>query len=239
MQSMAQFHRVMAVFQTDGDLQPDARLLTAAILSKISAANPSLAANVHDGRDGYMYGKRIFKPLIHSQLMGQVWDREKRVITFPGGHAILYVGWRDDVVEAFKKGMHDHPGLQLGNFTARLINVADVPLVAPDNLSTGGPIAIWHNSKYVLHRNNPGLFLDLLKDNLRRKYTAIMGVPPDADPSFAFDSMSPAPMRWGEISILGNKGRLSIKGSSEMKKFVLAVGVGKYNTIGCGMLLPA
>jgi CRISPR-associated endoribonuclease Cas6 len=233
----------MAVFQTSGEMSPDGRHLTSAILNKISAANPVLAANIHDGRDGYMYGQRIYKALTHSQVLGGMWDKDKRAFLFPGGHAILYLGWREDVVDAFTRGVKLHPDLRLGTtFNARLITVADVPLTDPgtDSFMPCGPVVVKHEGKYVEQRESPLLFIKMLKDNLLRKYTAMEGCPPESGVDIDIPRrMQTVPMRWGDFKVIGNRGTVQIKGNSDFIKFILAVGIGKYNSIGCGMLLPA
>ncbi len=237
------FKKAMAVFQVKGEMHTNAKPLTAAILGKISAASPSLASDIHDGRDGYMYGKRIYKPLTHSQLFGQVWDSDRQVFVFPGGHAILYVGWREDVVDAFSNGLKSNPVLCLGDtFTARLVTIADIPLVdsVTDVFMPCGPIVARHNGKYVVQRDDPQMFINMLRDNLVRKHTAIKGCPPSAPLSINVPGkMQTVPLRWGSFSVIGNRGNIRIKGDPDFMRIVMAVGIGKYNSIGCGMLLPA
>jgi len=212
--------------------------LTAAVLRKIGLTSPELSQNIHDGKEGYFYGKRIYKPLIHSQLQGVVWDKRRQAYLIPGGYCLFYVGWRDDVVNAFIRGVENEPVFRLGAVEMKAVSATKTTLIhAGNEFTTLSPVVVTRDGRSVLYRDAPKEFCSLAEDNLRRKYHAIYGREYTGPLSLQVSSkMRAVPVYWGSAVVLGNVGRLIIKGTKEIIDLAHVTGLGRRNALGFGML---
>lgn len=244
--------KVLVVLQSGGDPIPRGypQNLTAAILAKIGEASPELAGGIHDGKDGsaYRHGYKVFKPMSHSLLLGLRYDKEKGVFNTPET-ACFYLGWREDVVAAFKAAAKKNSSFEVAGARFRVAAVADIDPSPPTREFTAwGPVvATVSGHKLGIDRcyaylgaDDPAGFADAVKKNLLVKYEATHGKPYEGELSVSIAKPRDLALKWSDvIGVKGVVGRFRLDCSEEMLAFAYSVGLGCKNAIGFGSLMPA
>lgn len=226
----------MAIAETNGTIPFHyAKYLTAAILDKIRIGNPELAKKLHDNEETYQNGPKQFKPLSHSWLIGL----EKQEDGFkPINKQInFYLGWRDDVIESFKRGLEQDSTMNIGGTEITVTMTVDLPCEPVTNTyQTLSPIWVTYQSQDILYKDNPAMFVQLLGNNLRAKYKAVYRKEYAGKLYLIFHQTKTIISKWGDFWVGANWGKLVIDADYDMQKLALGMGLGKGNAIGFGVL---
>ncbi|MDN5375356.1 MAG: CRISPR-associated endoribonuclease Cas6 [Thermacetogenium sp.] len=222
--------------------------LTAAILAKIGEFSPEMAATIHDGTNAYRNSYKVFKPLSHSLLIGVPFSTEKRVYE-PGETVCFYLGWREDVVSAFKSAAQKNSFFEISGVSFQIAAVADLDPSPPvRTFNAWGPVLATVSGRKLninysytyLAAEKIGEFIEAVKNNLITKYEAVYGKPYEGELSLSVERPRSVVLRWSEeVSVKGVAGRFRLDCSKELLAFAHSVGLGCKNSIGFGCLTSA